>query len=70
MGSFWLPPFVFGVLLVLLGVLIINNPALLSYIIAAAFILGGVLAMSLAWTMRKNVSYRRVDFVSHDQDMR
>ncbi len=66
MGAFWLPPMLFGGVLVLFGVLIFYQPALLSYLVASVFVLGGLTTMLLAWLMRGRVSYRRVEFLARD----
>jgi protein-S-isoprenylcysteine O-methyltransferase Ste14 len=59
--GFWLAPAIFGLALILLGVLIYVVPELLAYIVAGIFIVVGMTLVGLAWQTRARVSYRRID---------
>ena len=59
--GFWLTPAIFGVALILLGVLIYVVPELLAYIVAGFFIVVGTTLVGVAWQTRTRVSYRRID---------
>jgi hypothetical protein len=60
-GGMWLAPALFGVVLILFGVLIFVFPDLLSFIVAAVLIFAGFSLLGLAWNMRGRVTYRRMD---------
>ncbi len=57
----WLSPVLLGILLILVGALLIAAPALLAYFVASLFVLAGVLLIGLGATMRRRVTYRRID---------
>lgn len=61
LGSFWLAPAFFGVLLIVFGLLIIAKPELLAYLVAAVLIFAGCSLLGLAWHLRGRVTYRRFD---------
>ena len=50
--STWWMYFLQGVTLVLLGVLIFIEPALIAYLVAAVFVLVGLFFLALAWRTR------------------
>ena len=60
-GGFWITPAVFGVLLILMGILIYANPELLAYFVASVSIIAGVVLVSVAWKMRERVTYHKID---------
>lgn len=57
----WFPPAMLGALLILFGVAICIRPELLAYLVAAAFIGGGLFLLAIAAQMRLRVSYHRID---------
>ncbi|MFQ5806688.1 MAG: DUF3096 domain-containing protein [Phycisphaerae bacterium] len=59
LGGLWLAPALFGLVLILFGVLIFVFPDLLSFIVAAVLIFAGFSLLGLAWNMRVRVTYRR-----------
>ncbi len=59
--GFWLTPAIFGVALILLGILIYYKPNLLAYVVAVVFVAVGMTLLGLAWQTRARVSYRRID---------
>lgn len=52
---------IFGLLLILIGVLIILLPKLLIYFVGGAFIFFGVGALALGLKIKSGVTYRRID---------
>ncbi|MGD8450257.1 MAG: hypothetical protein PVJ57_00435 [Phycisphaerae bacterium] len=59
--GYWLTPGVFGLVLILAGILIYLDPDLLAYFFAAIFILVGMGLIGVAWKMRQRVTFRRLD---------
>jgi len=59
--GFWLGPAIFGVLLILLGLLVFAVPNLLEYIVAGIFVVTGMTLLGVAWQTRARVSYHRID---------
>jgi len=57
----WIAPALFGVILILFGVLILIEPAILAYLIAAFFIVAGVSLLGVAWGVRSRITIRRLD---------
>lgn len=66
--GYWLTPAAAGVVLILIGVLICAEPRLLAYFVAALFLLAGATLLSVAWRMRRRVTYRRLDDAWEDDD--
>ena len=52
---------IFGLLLILVGVLIIWMPKFLAFFVGGAFILFGVGAVALGLKIKSGVTYRRID---------
>lgn len=65
-GGFWLPPALMGAALILFGVLIWVKPALLNYLVALTFILGGAALIAMALLLRGRVTYRKIRFGAED----
>jgi hypothetical protein len=57
----WAAPAVFGIVLILFGVLILVMPAILNYLIAAFFIMAGASLLGVAWGVRSRVTFHRMD---------
>jgi uncharacterized membrane protein YraQ (UPF0718 family) len=60
-GSFWMGPAALGVVLILIGILLFVWPAILAYVVAAAFLSAGIGMVASAWRLRERVTYRRMD---------
>ena len=59
--GFWFGPALAGAMLVLFGVLIIAQPALLAYLVAGLFIFAGVSMIGWSLHLRGRTTYRRMD---------
>lgn len=59
----WLAPAVAGLLMMLFGVLVLIEPRLIAFIVAAICIVGGagLLGMALSMRLRTKVTLRRMD---------
>ncbi|MFH1748004.1 MAG: hypothetical protein ABIG44_13295 [Planctomycetota bacterium] len=68
--GFWLTPAVLGTLLIVIGILIYVEPRLLAYFVGGIFMLAGVVLLSIAWRMRRRVTYRRIDEARPHKDDR
>ncbi len=66
--GFWLGPAVFGAALIVIGVIIYRNPALLAYAVAAIFIMAGAVMIGVAWKMRTQVTIHRMDHPGDGRD--
>ena len=60
-GLAWIAPVVFGVLLIVLGVLIFVVPKMLEFVVAVVLIGAGCSLVALGWNWRTRVSFRRMD---------
>lgn len=60
-ARFWITPIVFGVVLILLGLLLVDHPELLAYFVAGLFMLAGVTLIGVGWNLRQRVTYRRIE---------
>jgi hypothetical protein len=58
---FWLGPAAVGVLMILIGFLLFVWPQLLAFVVATIFICIGIAVLGFAWSLRRRVTYRRVD---------
>jgi len=66
----WLAPVVAGATLVLLGILLIEKPELLAYFVAGLFIFSGASLLAFGFSLRKKITYRRIDhFWRVDDDL-
>lgn len=61
MPSLWQIPLLFGLMLILIGVLIIAFPVLINYAVATMFIFAGVSMLGVAWSSRTRSRVQRVD---------
>jgi len=59
--NFWLTPLALGVALMLVGLLIFAYPELLAYFVAALCLAAGTALVGVGWSMRRRVTYRRLD---------
>lgn len=60
-SGFWTGPAALGVMLVLIGVLLLIWPALLQILVATVFLVVGASLLGMAWSMRRRVTYRRMN---------
>ena len=59
MAGMRLAPAVMGAALIGIGTLIFIMPQLVSYLIAATFVMVGCSLLGVAWRMKPNVTFRR-----------
>ncbi len=60
-GGFGFGGVLFGVVLILIGLLLFAMPELLAYVVASVFVIGGVGVIATAWGLGRRVTYRRMD---------
>lgn len=60
-GPLWVLPALLGVALIGLGLLLFVWPELVAYFIAAVFIVAGMSVLGMAWRMRQQVTFQRID---------
>lgn len=58
----------FGLLLIVFGILIITLPKLLPILVGGAFIVFGVGAIAVGMRVKSAVTYRRIDAEIHQQE--